>query len=66
MKDKPKFVTVEPVSNKAKNRFANTMDKLHSCVVEQETDKSLFLASINKCYFFWVDKNNDANWRIVK
>jgi len=66
MKDKPKFVNVEPISNRARNRFANIMDNLHGCHVEQETDKSLFLASINKCYFFWVDKNNDANWRIVK
>ncbi len=65
-KVKRKMVNVEPVSNKAKNRFANMMDSLHGCHVEQENDKQLFLASINKKYFFWIDKVNDPNWKIVK
>ena len=65
-KVKRKMVNVEPISNKAKNRFANIMDKLHGCHVEQENDKQMFLASINKQYFFWIDKVNDSHWRIVK
>ena len=65
-KVKRKMVNVEPISNKAKNRFANIMDKLHGCHVEQETDDLMFLASINKNYFFWVSKTNDAHWKIVK
>jgi hypothetical protein len=65
-KVKRKMVNVEPISSKAKNRFANMMDKLHGCNVEQETDDKMFLASINKKYFFWVDKLNDPNWKIVK
>jgi hypothetical protein len=65
-KVKRKMVNVEPISNKAKNRFANIMDKLHGCHVEQETDTKLFLASINKQYFFWIDKVNDSHWRVVK
>lgn len=60
------MVNVEPISNKAKNRFANMMDNLHGCHVEQETDQQLFLASINKNYFFWVNKLNDPHWKIVK
>jgi len=46
--------------------FANLMDKLHGCHVEQETDNQMFLASINKQYFFWIDKVNDPNWKVIK
>ena len=63
---KRKMVNVEPMSNKAKNRFSNIMDKLHGCHVEQETDDIMFLASINKKYFFWVLKTNDVHWKIAK
>ena len=31
---KKRFVTVEPVSAKAKNRFVNIMNSFHSCEVE--------------------------------
>lgn len=65
-KVKRKMVNVEPISSKAKNRFANMMDKLHGCNIEQETNDKMFLASINKKYFFWIDKVNDPNWKIVK
>jgi hypothetical protein len=34
--------------------------------VEQETDDKMFLASINKKYFFWVLKTNDPNWNLIK
>ena len=63
---KRKMVNVEPMSNKAKNRFSNIMDKLHGCHVEQETDNTMLLASINKKYFFWVLKTNDVHWKIGK
>ena len=63
---KRKMVNVEPISSKAKNRFANLMDKLHGCHVEQETDNTMLLASINKKYFFWVLKTNDVHWKIAK
>lgn len=65
-KMKRKMVNVEPVSSKAKNRFSNIMDSLHGCVVEQEKDDMLFLASINRKYFFWINKVNDLHWKIVK
>ena len=44
---KTKFVTVQPRSNKAKNRFANMMDHLHSCKVQQEDEEKMFLESIS-------------------
>jgi hypothetical protein len=63
---KLKFITVQPRSSKAKNRFCNLMDNLHSCKVEQEDDRRMFLASISGRYFFWMDKEKDANWEIIK
>ena len=63
---KKEFICVNPKSNKAKNRFANMMDSLHSCVVEQRKDGKLFLASINQKYFFWIPENGDDHWQIVK
>ena len=60
------MVNVEPISSKAKNRFANIMDNLHGCHVEQEKNNMIFLASINKCYFFWLPKDGNEHWKIVK
>lgn len=66
MKTKRKFVNVIPKSSKAKNRFNNQMDSLHAMVVEQESDTQYFLVSINKRYCFWIHKNGDEHWKIVK
>jgi hypothetical protein len=65
MTTKAKFMCVSPKTNKAKNRFANLMDSLHSCKVEQEDDNKVFLASISGRYFFWMDKKNDPNWDVI-
>jgi hypothetical protein len=64
-KVKRKMVNVSPISNKAKDRFVNVMNKLHGCHVEQETNDKLFLASINKKYLFCIDKLNDFHWRLI-
>jgi len=63
---KPKFICVQPKSSKAKNRFANLMNQLHSCKVEQETEDKMFLTSITGKYHFWMQKQNDDNWLIIK
>ena len=63
---KRKFVSVEPISVIAKNRFVEDMQSLHSCVIEQEKDDMIHLASINKCYFFWLPREGNEHWRIVK
>jgi hypothetical protein len=63
---KPKFICVQPKSTKAKNRFHNMMDQLHSCKVEQETDDKMFLSSITGRYHFWMNKTNDNNWQVIK
>ena len=66
MKTKKQLINVQPKSSKARNRFANQMDKLHAMEVEQETDSQLFVVSINRRYCFWLNKENDPNWSIIK
>ena len=66
MKTKTEFLCVKPKSKKAKNRFANMMNGLHSCRVEKREDGKLFLASISDRYFFWMKEQNDENWELIK
>jgi len=66
MKTKTEFLCVKPKSKKAKNRFANMMNSLHSCRVEKREDGKLFLASISDRYFFWMNEQNDENWELIK
>ena len=51
-KTKTEFICVKPKSKKAKNRFANLMNNLHSCRIEKREDGKMFLASISGNYFF--------------
>tara|TARA_B100001142_G_scaffold88316_2_gene90156 strand:+ start:1448 stop:1639 length:192 start_codon:yes stop_codon:yes gene_type:complete len=62
---KTKFVTVKPKSRKAKNRFSNLMNELHSCRVEKEDQEKMFLSSISGNYFFWMNKETDVNWELI-
>jgi len=68
-------VTVKPLSAKAKNRLANSMDGNPVCVVEQDTGGELFLVSANRKYFFWVATREgtnrfgnkvDAHWEVTE
>jgi hypothetical protein len=59
-----KFVSVKPISKKAKNRFANCMNNCDICEIEQQNGTKLFLAAIEGEYFFWVDVNNSTDWQI--
>jgi len=63
---KTEFICVKPKSSKAKNRFANQMDKLHSCRVENRQDGKVFLASISGKYFFWMNESADDHWEVIK
>ena len=65
-KTKKRFINVIPKSSKAKNRFANQMDSFHAMEVEQENETQLFVVSINRRYCFWLNKENDPHWTIVK
>lgn len=65
-KTKTEFICVKPKSKKAKNRFANLMNNLHSCRIEKREDGKMFVASISGKYFFWIRECNDDHWDIVK
>lgn len=63
---KTEFICVQPRTRKAKNRFANEMNGLHSCRVEKKQDGKMFLASISGKYFFWMNEASDDNWEVIK
>lgn len=65
-KTKKRFVNVTPLSAKAKNRFINIMQSFHAMEVEQETETQFFVVSINRRYCFWLNKQNDPHWEIIK
>ena len=65
-KKKKQFVNVKPKSSKAKNRFVNQMSSLHAMEVEQENDTQMFVVSINRRYCFWLNKENDPHWEMIK
>tara|TARA_Y100000385_G_C12871407_1_gene541683 strand:+ start:337 stop:543 length:207 start_codon:yes stop_codon:yes gene_type:complete len=65
-KTKTEFICVKPKSKKAKNRFANLMNGLHSCRIEKREDGKIFVASISGKYFFWMSESNDDHWDVVK
>jgi len=54
-------VIVKPKSSKAKNRFANVMNKNPVCIVEQDTGGELFLVSENGEYAMWVSTRSGVN-----
>ena len=66
MKTKKHLINVSPKSKKAINRFKNIMDSLHAMEVEQENDTQFFVVSINRRYCFWMNKENDPHWTIIK
>lgn len=66
MKTKKKLINVQPKSKKAVNRFKNIMESFHAMEVEQETDTQFFVVSLNRRYCFWLNKENDPHWNIVK
>jgi negative regulator of replication initiation len=66
MKSKKNLINVQPKSKKAVNRFKNIMSSLHAMEVEQETETQLFVVSINRKYCFWMNKQNDPNWEVIK
>ena len=65
-KTKTEFICVKPKSKKAKNRFANLMNNLHSCRVEKREHGRMFLASISGKYFFWMNETADDHWEVIK
>ena len=63
---KTEFLCVQPKTSKAKNRFANEMDLLHTCRIEKRDGNRVFLASISGRYFFWMNESGDDHWSVIK
>ena len=61
-----KLINIQPKSSKARNRFINQMDSLHAMEVEQETDSQFFVVSINRKYCFWMLRENDPHWEVIR
>jgi len=68
-------VTVKPLSSKAENRLANSMNGNPWCVVHQDTGSELFLEGEGGRYFFWVSTRTgtsrfgdlqDKHWKIAE
>ena len=59
-----KTIEVSPKSIKAKNRFANLMERDTICIIEQIKGDMLFLRSANNRNFFWVCIKNDPHWSL--
>ena len=56
--------TVKPISNKAKNRFANLMGSDAHVIIEQHLGDRVFLTSANGRNHFWVTLDKDADWMV--
>jgi len=56
--------SVIPISKKAKNRFANLMNCIEMCIIEQHIGNKMFLTSINGRNHFWVHLDNDPDWMV--
>ena len=65
-KEKTKFVCVSPLTLEARHHFLADMDNLHSCRVKDEKCDKMYLESLNKKHYFWINKKDDKNWRIEK
>lgn len=62
---KAEFLCVKPRTSKAKNRFSNEMNGLHSCRIEKRESGKVFLASISGKYFFWMNEHADDHWEVI-
>jgi len=56
--------TVTPISRKAKNRFANLMNSVEICIIEQHKGNRVFLISENGKNHFWVMLDKDPDWMV--
>lgn len=59
------IISVIPLSDIAKDRFNNIMNKFHGCTILKRTNKLYLLESLNKKYYFWLQKDGNEHWKIV-
>ena len=63
---KTEFIYVTPKNSDAKEVFVYDMDSLHSCKVKERKNGMINLKSISGRYEFWMNENEDKNWRVIK
>jgi hypothetical protein len=62
---KSKFITIKPISTRAKTIFKSKMNSNGICKVTMEGASMIFLNSEFKNTNLVVHKNGDPNWAIV-
>ena len=63
---KSEFLYVRPKSDKARSRFVNKMDRLHSCRIDRREHGRVYLSSISGRYLFSMMENEDKHWEVIK
>ncbi len=63
---KTEMICVNPKSSRARVRFDEMMDKLHSCRVNKREHGKVYLESISGRYKFWMSEGCDDHWEVVK
>lgn len=61
-----KIVSVIPLSDIAKDRFNNIMNKFHACTILRRTNELYLLESLNKKYYFWIQKKGNKHWKLIR
>jgi len=60
-----RFITIKPISSRARTIFKNKMLSNGKCKVEMEGSSMMFLSSVVKGNHLVVFKSTDVNWAIV-
>lgn len=63
---KSEFIYITPKTSDAKVFFELDLKELHSCKVLEKTSNKLLVKSIAGEYYFWIDREQDKNWELVK
>jgi hypothetical protein len=57
--------TVTPLSSKAKNRLANSMNNNPMVTIEQIKDEMVFFVAQNGVYCTWANLDDGPDWQIT-
>ena len=63
---KSQFIYIQPKSTDSKLMFDIDLKQLHSCKVIENLPNKLLVKSIAGDYYFWISKESDDNWDIIK
>jgi hypothetical protein len=66
MKTKSEFVYIEPKNTDSRLTFEIDFKGLHSCKVMEKHSDKILVKSIAGDYYFWINKEKDPNWSLIK